>query len=120
MSWGFTHHWLATGLANSLAPERGKLLDKVYDLLDSAVLPEVVDELGMSGDLGGGFRGGARLHNFAEVCHRLRTCSFHHLQQPFPLIPASATVDAGRDLVDGSMGHAPQDFREAIRKARAA
>jgi len=39
-------------LANSLAPERAKLLEKVYDLLDRAVLPEVVDELGLSGDHG--------------------------------------------------------------------
>ena len=44
------HDVVVRQLANSLAPQRGKLLDKVYDLLDSAVLPEVVDELGMSGD----------------------------------------------------------------------
>ena len=45
------HDSVVRQLANSLAPERGKLLDKVYDLLDRAVLPEAVDELGMSGDL---------------------------------------------------------------------
>jgi hypothetical protein len=33
-----------------LAPERGRLLEKFYDLLSASVLPEVVDELGMSGD----------------------------------------------------------------------
>ena len=44
------HDMVVRQLANSLAPQRGKLLDKVYDLLDRAVLPEVVDELGMSGD----------------------------------------------------------------------
>jgi len=44
------HDLVVRQLANSLAPQRGKLLDTVYDLLDSAVLPEVVDELGMSGD----------------------------------------------------------------------
>ncbi|MGA3323277.1 MAG: hypothetical protein ABSF45_02300 [Terriglobia bacterium] len=46
------HDSVVRQLANSLAPERGRLLDKVYDLLDRAVLPELVDELGMSGDLG--------------------------------------------------------------------
>jgi hypothetical protein len=46
------HDLVVRQLANSLAPQRGKLLDKVYDLLDSDVLPEVVDELGMSDDLG--------------------------------------------------------------------
>ncbi|MGD1104199.1 MAG: HEAT repeat domain-containing protein [Terriglobia bacterium] len=45
------HDLVVRQLANSLAPQRGKLLDQVYDLLDSSVLPEVVDELGMSGDL---------------------------------------------------------------------
>jgi hypothetical protein len=39
-------------LANSLAPERGKLLDKVFDLLAPAVVPEAVDEIGMCGDHG--------------------------------------------------------------------
>ena len=39
-------------LANSLAPQRGQLLEKVYDLLSPNVLPEVVDELGLSGDHG--------------------------------------------------------------------
>ncbi len=37
-------------LAGSWAPQRGMVLDKIYDLLDKAVRPEVVDELGMSGD----------------------------------------------------------------------
>ena len=46
------HDVVVRQLANSLAPQRGKLLDKIYDLLDPAVLPEVVDELGMSGDRG--------------------------------------------------------------------
>jgi hypothetical protein len=45
------HDLVVRQLANGLAPVRGKLLDKIYDLLDSVVLPEVVDELGMSGDL---------------------------------------------------------------------
>ncbi len=46
-----THDNVVRQLANSLAPQRGQLLDKVYDLLDRAVLPEAVDELGMAGDL---------------------------------------------------------------------
>ncbi len=46
------HDNVVRQLANSLAPQRGQLLDKVYDLLDRAVLPEAVDELGMTGDLG--------------------------------------------------------------------
>ncbi len=46
------HDLVVRQLAGSLAPQRGKLLDKFYDLLDRAVLPEVVDELGMSGDRG--------------------------------------------------------------------
>jgi hypothetical protein len=44
------HDSVVRQLSNSLAPGRGKLLDKIYDLLNSAVLPEAVDELGMSGD----------------------------------------------------------------------
>jgi len=46
------HDVVVRQLAKGMAPHRGKLLDTVYDLLDSAVLPEVVDELGMSGDQG--------------------------------------------------------------------
>ncbi len=46
-----THDNVVRQLANSLAPQRGQLLDKVYDLLDRAVLPEAVDELGMTGDM---------------------------------------------------------------------
>jgi hypothetical protein len=46
------HDLVVRQLANSLAPQRGKLLEKVYDLLSPTVLPEVVDELGMSGDHG--------------------------------------------------------------------
>lgn len=44
------HDLVVRQLANSLSPERGKLLEKVYDLLNKTVLPEAVDELGMSGD----------------------------------------------------------------------
>jgi hypothetical protein len=44
------HDQVVRQLANGLSPQRGKLLDKVYDLFDRTVLPEVVDELGMSGD----------------------------------------------------------------------
>ncbi len=44
------HDLVVRHLANSLAPQRGQLLEKVYDLLSSNVLPEVVDELGLSGD----------------------------------------------------------------------
>ena len=44
------HDRVVRQLANSLAPERGKLLDKIFDLLAPAVLPEAVDELGMCGD----------------------------------------------------------------------
>lgn len=39
------HDLVVRQLANSLAPQRGKLLEKVYDLLSPHVLPEVVDEL---------------------------------------------------------------------------
>ncbi len=46
-----THDNVVRQLANSLAPQRGQLIDKVYDMLDRAVLPEAVDELGMTGDL---------------------------------------------------------------------
>ncbi len=44
------HDVVVRQLANSLAPQRGKLLDAVYELLHAAVLPEVIDELGISGD----------------------------------------------------------------------
>jgi hypothetical protein len=37
-------------VASSLAPQRGKLLDRFFDLLAPAVLPEAVDEIGMCGD----------------------------------------------------------------------
>ena len=46
------HDLVVRQLANGLAPQRGQLLEKVYDLLNSNVLPEVVDEMGMSGDHG--------------------------------------------------------------------
>ncbi|HTS69472.1 MAG TPA: HEAT repeat domain-containing protein [Terriglobia bacterium] len=44
------HDVVVRQLANGMAPGRGKLLDKLYDLLDANVRPEAVDELGMSGD----------------------------------------------------------------------
>jgi len=44
------HDLVVRQLANGLAPQRGKLLEKVYDIFNSNVLPEVVDELGMAGD----------------------------------------------------------------------
>jgi hypothetical protein len=46
------HDMVVRQLASSLAPQRGQLLERVYDLLSSNVLPEVVDEMGMSGDHG--------------------------------------------------------------------
>jgi hypothetical protein len=46
------HDQVVRQLANGLAPGRGKLLDKFYDLLDRVTLPEAVDELGMAGDPG--------------------------------------------------------------------
>ena len=50
------HDQVVRQLANSLSPQRGRLLNQVYDLLDATVLPEVVDEMGMSGDLGSASR----------------------------------------------------------------
>jgi hypothetical protein len=50
------HDQVVRQLASSMAPQRGMLLNKVYDLLDPTVLPEVLDELGMSGDLGSAAR----------------------------------------------------------------
>ena len=44
------HDLVVRQLANGLAPQRGRMLEKLYDLLDRDVRPEVVDELGMSGD----------------------------------------------------------------------
>jgi len=46
------HDLVVRQLANGLAPQRGKLLDKIYDLFDPTVLPQVVDEMGISGDRG--------------------------------------------------------------------
>ncbi len=37
-------------LAIGLSPQRGQLLEQVYNSLNSNVLPEVIDEMGMSGD----------------------------------------------------------------------
>jgi hypothetical protein len=45
-----THDLVVRQLAIGLAPQRGRLLDRVYHIFNSNVLPEVVDELGMSGD----------------------------------------------------------------------
>jgi hypothetical protein len=45
-----THDMVVRQLAIGLAPQRGRLLDTVYDIFNSNVLPEVVDEMGMSGD----------------------------------------------------------------------
>jgi hypothetical protein len=44
------HDQVVRQLANGLAPQRGKLLELLLDLFDSAVQPEAVDEIGMSGD----------------------------------------------------------------------
>jgi hypothetical protein len=44
------HDLVVRQLANSLAPQRGRLIDRFFDLFNPAVLPEAVDELGMSGD----------------------------------------------------------------------
>jgi len=44
------HDQVVRQLATSRAPERGRLLEKIFDLLDAAVLPEAVDEIGMCGD----------------------------------------------------------------------
>jgi hypothetical protein len=45
-----THDLVVRQLAHGMSPQRGKLLQKVYDILNTNVLPEVVDEMGMSGD----------------------------------------------------------------------
>lgn len=45
------HDQVVRQLANGMSPERGRLLNKFYDFLDPVVRPEVVDELGMCGDL---------------------------------------------------------------------
>jgi len=45
-----THDMVVRQLAIGLSPQRGRLLDRVYDIFSSNVLPEVVDEMGMSGD----------------------------------------------------------------------
>jgi hypothetical protein len=71
------HDVVVRQLANSLAPQRGKLLDQVYDLLDPSVLPEVVDELGMSGDL----RTSPRLMRIVEK-------EFSHPGEPYLQIKA--------------------------------
>ena len=47
---GQTHDMVVRQLAIGLSPQRGRLLDKLYDIFNSNVLPEVVDEMGMSGD----------------------------------------------------------------------
>jgi hypothetical protein len=44
------HDVVVRQLASSQAPERGKLLEKFFDLFDATVRPEAVDEIGMSGD----------------------------------------------------------------------
>jgi hypothetical protein len=44
------HDVVVRQLANSLAPERGALLERVFDLLNSNVRAEAVDEIGMCGD----------------------------------------------------------------------
>jgi hypothetical protein len=49
-------------LASGGAPERGRLLLKVLEALDPLILPEAVDEIGMSGEAGAG----ALLINWAK------------------------------------------------------
>jgi hypothetical protein len=44
------HDLVVRQLASSLAPQRGKLIDRLFDLFNKSVLPEAVDELGMSCD----------------------------------------------------------------------
>jgi hypothetical protein len=49
--WGRAQHdTVIRQLASAGAPERGKLLLKLLDSLDPVLLPEVIDELGMSGE----------------------------------------------------------------------
>jgi hypothetical protein len=49
---GQAHDLVVRQLAIGLAPQRGRLLELVYNTLNANVLPEVVDEMGMSGDAG--------------------------------------------------------------------
>ena len=44
------HDQVVRQLASSLAPQRGRLLEKIFDLLSSNVWAEAVDEIGMCGD----------------------------------------------------------------------
>jgi hypothetical protein len=47
------HDRVVRQLAGSVAPERGRLLFELLDLVDPLVMPMVVDEIGMSGDVSG-------------------------------------------------------------------
>ena len=68
--------------------------------------------------LGGSFRRRARLQNPAQMLDRLRAYCTHHFQHPFPFIPAGATLDTARDLIDRGVRHPAQHFRQAFGKMR--
>jgi len=44
------HDQVVRQLATSLAPQRGRLLENIFDLLNSTVWAEAIDEIGMCGD----------------------------------------------------------------------
>jgi hypothetical protein len=46
----FYHDTVVRQIAMSNAPERGQILFELLDVLDQAVLPQAVDEIGLSGD----------------------------------------------------------------------
>ncbi len=46
------HDHVVRQLAIGLSPQRGHLLEMIYNTLNTNVLPEVIDEMGMSGDIG--------------------------------------------------------------------
>lgn len=48
------HDLVVRQLASGGAPERGRLLLKIIAMLDALVVPEAVDEIGMSGEAGAG------------------------------------------------------------------
>ena len=77
-----------------------------------------MDQPGEKRDLGGGFRGRARLHNLAQMGDGLRTHRVHHFQHALPFIAPGAALNAAGNMIDGGVRHAPQHFRQALGKMR--
>jgi hypothetical protein len=95
------HDQVVRQLASSLAPQRGRLLEKILDLLSSTVWAEAVDEIGMCGDC-------------ASAPRLMQIIENESLQPAQPYLQIKAIEALGR-LRESSAGSLLRPFAEAKR-----